>query len=47
VSIENRYLPNKTNHDYYQERYARFRNLYESLKGEFDASAASANFMGK
>jgi len=47
VSIENRYLPNKTKHDYYQERYARFRNLYESLKGEFDASAASANFMGK
>ena len=47
VSIENRYLPNKTNHDYYQERYARFRNLYESLKSEFDASAASANFMGK
>ncbi len=47
VSIENRYLPNKTNHDYYQERYARFRNLYESLKGEFDASAASASFMGK
>jgi xylulokinase len=47
VSIENRYLPNKTNHDYYQERYVRFRNLYESLKGEFDASAASASFMGK
>ena len=47
VSIENRYLPNKTNHDYYQERYARFRNLYESLKSEFDASAASANFVGK
>jgi xylulokinase len=47
VSIENRFLPNKTNHDYYQERYARFRNLYESLKGEFDASAASANFVGK
>ena len=47
VSIENRYLPNKTNHDYYQERYVRFRNLYESLKGEFDASAASANFVGK
>lgn len=47
VSIENRYLPNKTNHDYYQERYVRFRNLYESLKSEFDASAASANFVGK
>ena len=47
VSIENRYLPNKANHDYYQERYARFRNLYESLKGEFDASAASANYGGK
>ncbi len=47
VSIENRYLPNKANHDYYQERYVRFRNLYESLKGEFDASAASANFVGK
>jgi xylulokinase len=47
VSIENRYLPNKANHDYYQERYARFRNLYESLKGEFDAAAASANFVGK
>ena len=47
VKIENRYLPNKSVHDYYQERYARFRNLYESLKSEFDASAASANFMGK
>ena len=44
VSIENRYLPNKAHHDYYQERYARFRNLYESLKSEFDASAASAKF---
>lgn len=44
VSIENRYLPNKAHHDYYQERYARFRNLYESLKSEFDTSAASAKF---
>lgn len=44
VSIENRYLPNKAHHDYYQERYARFRNLYESLKSEFNASAASAKF---
>ncbi|NCV74144.1 MAG: hypothetical protein EBW24_04395 [Actinobacteria bacterium] len=44
VSIENRYLPNKSVHDYYQERYARFRNLYESLKDEFDASAATARY---
>jgi xylulokinase len=44
VSIENRYLPIKSVHDYYQERYARFRNLYESLKGEFDASAATARY---
>jgi len=47
VSIENRYLPIKANHDYYQDRYARFRSLYESLKSEFDASAASATFGGK
>jgi xylulokinase len=44
VSIENRYLPNKPVHDYYQERYARFIDLYESLKGEFDASAATARY---
>lgn len=44
VSIENRYLPNKSVYEYYQERYARFRNLYESLKSEFDASAASARY---
>jgi xylulokinase len=47
VSIENRYLPIKKNHDYYQERFAMYRSLYESLKGEFDASAASAIFGGK
>lgn len=47
VKIENRYLPNKSVHDYYQERYARFRNLYESLKDEFDASAATARYEGK
>jgi xylulokinase len=47
ASIENRYLPIKANHDYLQERYARFRSLYERLKGEFDASAASATFGGK
>ena len=47
VSIENRYLPNKSVHDYYLQRYARFRNLYESLKSEFDASAATARYEGK
>jgi xylulokinase len=47
VKIENRFLPNKSVHDYYQERYARFRNLYESLKDEFDASAATARYEGK
>jgi hypothetical protein len=31
-------------HTYYQERYARFRSLYESLKNEFDYSAASAEY---
>jgi xylulokinase len=44
VKIENRFLPNKSVHDYYQERYARFRDLYESLKDEFDASAATARY---
>jgi xylulokinase len=47
VSIENRYFPIKANHGYYQDRYTRFRSLYENLKGEFDASAASATFGGK
>jgi xylulokinase len=46
VQVENRYTPNPTAHQYYQERYQRFRSLYESLKDEFDKSAISATFGG-
>ena len=44
IKIESKYQPQQAVHTYYQERYARFRSLYESLKNEFDYSAASAEY---
>jgi xylulokinase len=44
VVIENRYQPDSKAHTYYQERYARYRSLYESVRQEFDQSAASAEY---
>ncbi len=44
VKIEARFQPNQKVHTYYQERYARFRSLYESVKDEFDKSAQSAAY---
>ena len=36
IEIDNRYSPDAKKNSYYQERYQRFRGLYESLKPEFD-----------
>ena len=44
IKIDNRYSPDAKKNSYYQERYQRFRGLYESLKPEFDNSAASASY---
>lgn len=44
VKIENRFSPDSKVNTYYQERYQRFRALYESLKPEFDNSALSASY---
>jgi xylulokinase len=44
VMIENRYRPDSKAHTYYQERYARYRSLYERVREEFDQSAASAEY---
>ena len=44
VKIEARFSPDQKVHSYYQERYARFRSLYESVKDEFDKSAPSASY---
>jgi xylulokinase len=44
IKIESKYLPDEKTHIYYQQRYSRFRALYESLKNEFDYSAASAEY---
>ena len=44
VKIEARFSPDQKVHSYYQERYARFRSLYESIKDEFDKSAPSASY---
>ena len=44
VKIEARFTPDIKVHSYYQERYARFRSLYESIKDEFDKSASSASY---
>lgn len=44
VQIESRYQPDSKVHSYYQERYARYRSLYESVKAEFDHSAVSATY---
>ena len=44
VEIENRFSPDGKKNTYYQERYQRFRGLYESLKPEFDNSALSASY---
>jgi len=47
VKIEARFTPDQKVHSYYQERYARFRSLYESIKDEFDKSAPSASYRVK
>ena len=47
VKIEARFTPDQKVHTYYQERYARFRSLYESIKDEFDKSAPSASYRVK
>jgi len=44
LQIESRYQPEAKLHSYYQERYARYRSLYESVKAEFDHSADSATY---
>jgi xylulokinase len=44
LEIENRFSPDARVSAYYQERYQRFRGLYESLKSEFDNSALSATY---
>jgi len=47
VKIEARFAPDQKVHSYYQERYARFRSLYESIKDEFDESAPTASYKVK
>ena len=47
VKIEARFTPDQKVHAYYQERYARFRSLYESIKDEFDKSAPTASYKVK
>jgi xylulokinase len=47
VKIESRFTPDQKVHTYYQERYARFRSLYESIKDEFDKSAPTASYKVK
>jgi len=47
VKIEARFVPDQKVHSYYQERYARFRSLYESIKDEFDESAPTATYKVK
>ena len=47
VKIESRFTPDQKVHAYYQERYARFRSLYESIKDEFDKSAPTASYKVK
>lgn len=47
VKIEARFVPDQKVHSYYQERYARFRSLYESIKDEFDESAPTASYKVK
>ena len=44
VKIESRFQPNNKVHTYYQERYASFRSLYDSVKDEFDKSATTATY---
>jgi len=44
VKIESRFQPNNKVHTYYQERYASFRSLYDSVKDEFDISATTAAY---
>jgi len=47
VKIETRFVPDQKVHSYYQERYTRFRSLYESIKDEFDESAPTASYKVK
>lgn len=46
VTISERYQPDMKIHNHYQERYQRFRGLYENLKGEFEMSAKSSTYGG-
>lgn len=41
------FQPNAENHEYYSAMYAVFRNLYENIKGEYDALAEINKKFGK
>lgn len=46
VTIAERYQPDMKIHSHYQERYQRFRGLYENLKGDFELSAKTSTYGG-
>jgi xylulokinase len=47
ITVRDRFMPNAENHEYYSAMYAVFRNLYEHIKGEYDALAEIDHAFGK
>ncbi|VGO14339.1 Xylulose kinase [Pontiella desulfatans] len=47
IAVRAHFEPNAENHRYYGEMYGVFRNLYENIRGEYDALAAIDRKFGK
>ncbi len=47
IAVRDSFTPNAENHEYYTEMYGVFRNLYENIKGEYDALAGIQKKFGK
>jgi xylulokinase len=47
IAVRDRFTPNAENHEYYTQMYGVFRNLYENIKGEYDALADIQKTFGK
>jgi xylulokinase len=47
IAVRDSFKPDAENHEYYTEMYGVFRNLYENIKGEYDALAGIQQKFGK
>jgi sugar (pentulose or hexulose) kinase len=47
IAVRDSFTPDAENHAYYTEMYGVFRNLYENIRGEYDALAGIQKKFGK